>query len=262
MIAPGLLRSTLTTRPCYSTFVMLQDPLVIPLLKNAGFDFLIIDHEHIPMSPDMVANLVTAARTHGIATIVRVRDLSRGAIQHALETGADGVMIPMVESATQARLAVEWSKYPPYGTRGLHTLSQAFLLDQTSMAGYPPPPHATLNYPQRMNEQVVVVVQIETDRGLAAREEICAVPGVDVVFIGTSDLSQSLGVSMQSSEFTTAVQSIIISAQQAAKTVGIIGGSADALQPFVDAGVNFLTLAVDGALLMHGAKTLLTRHDA
>lgn len=262
MIAPGMLRSTLTTRPCYSTFVMLQDPLVIPMLKNAGFDFLIIDHEHIPMSPDMVANLITAARTHGIATIVRVRDLSRGAIQHALETGADGVMIPMVESATQARLAVEWSKYPPMGTRGLHTLTQAFLLDQTHVQGYPPPPHIAMNYPERMNEQVVVVLQIETDRGLAARQEICAVPGVAVVFIGTSDLSQSLGLSMQSAEFATAVQSIIISVQQAGKTVGIIGGSADALQPYVDAGVNFLTISVDGALLMHGAKILLTRHDA
>lgn len=262
MIAPGMLRSTLTTRPCYSTFVMLQDPVVIPLLKNAGFDFLIIDHEHIPMSPAMVASLVIAARTYGIATIVRVRDLSRGAIQHALETGADGVMIPMVESATQARLAVEWSKYPPQGTRGLHTLTPAFLLDHTNLQGYPLPAHATLNYPQRLNEQVLVVVQIETDRGLAARQEICAVPGVDVVFIGTSDLSQSLGISMQSNEFTTAVQSIIISAQQAAKTVGIIGGSADALQSFVDMGVRFLTIAVDGALLMHGAKSLLTRQGA
>lgn len=257
MITPGMLKQTLRERPCYNAFVTLQDPQVIPLLANAGFDFLLIDHEHITMNPALIAQMVMAAHAYGIATIIRVRELSRGAIQHALETGADGVMIPMIESASQARLAVEWSMYPPHGTRGLHTLTQSFLLSQADAYGYPPPPDAARDYPARSNRRTVVVIQIETARGLAAREEICAVPGTDVIFIGTSDLSQSLGVDMAGPELKNAVDQIVISAQQAQKVVGIIGPSRQALQPFADNGVNFLTVGADGAILMHGARQLL-----
>jgi 4-hydroxy-2-oxoheptanedioate aldolase len=250
MVAPGQLRAALHERPCYSTFLTLQDPQAIAYLAGTGLDFLIIDHEHITMDAHMVAQLVMTAHTFGIATIVRVRELSRGAIQHALETGCDGVMVPMIESAAQARLAVEWSKYPPEGTRGLHTLTQAFLLHQKHFA-------SGGEYTQVVNRQLVVVLQIETARGFAARDEICAVPGADVIFIGTSDLSQSFGVSMTSPELDQAVEKIIVSAKQGQKMIGIIGGSYQSLSPFGHDGVNFLTLGADGALLMHGVRSLL-----
>ena len=260
MIAPTQLRATLRSRPCYSTFVMFQDPAVVGMLAAVGCDFLIIDHEHIPIDASMVGQLVMTAHAYGIACIVRVRDLSRGAVQQALETGADGVMIPMIESAAQARQAIEWSKYPPEGTRGLHTLTQSFLLSQRAMAAaYPPPPEAQLDYPTRMNRQVTVVLQIETKAGLAARDEICAVPGADVIFIGTSDLSQSLGVAMNGPEMTSAIDQIITSAQHAGAGVGIIGPSATALQPYADRGVHFLTVGADGGLFMHGARQLFSR---
>lgn len=254
MIAPGQLRATLRERPCYSTFVTLQDPQIIAYLASSGLDFLIIDHEHITMDPHMVSQLVVTAHSFGIATIVRVRDLMRGAIQHALETGCDGVMIPMVESATQARLAIEWSKYPPEGSRGLHTLTQAYLLHQKRYA-------SGASYTNMVNQQCVVVLQIETARGFSARDEICAVPGADVIFIGTSDLSQSLGVSMSSDELKQAVDQIVVTAQQYQKGVGIIGGSHAALLPYSTNGVNFLTVGADGALLLHGISTLLQRSE-
>ena len=260
MIAPTQLRTTLRERPCYSTFVMFQDPAVVGMLAAVGCDFLIIDHEHIPIDASMVGQLVLTAHAYGIATIVRVRDLSRGAIQQALETGADGVMIPMIESAEQARQAVEWSKYPPVGTRGLHTLTQSFLLSQhQGIASNPPPPSAQLEYPVRMNQQVTVVLQIETAKGHAARAEICATPGADVIFIGTSDLSQSLGVSANSPSMNHAIDDIITSATAAKVGIGIIGPSADALQAYAERGVHFLTVGADGALFMHGARQLFSR---
>jgi 2-keto-3-deoxy-L-rhamnonate aldolase RhmA len=169
-------------------------------------------------------------------------------------------MIPMIESAEQARQAVEWSKYPPVGTRGLHTLTQSFLLSQhQGVASYPPPPSAQLDYPTRTNEQVTVVLQIETAKGLAAREAICATPGADVIFIGTSDLSQSLGVPMQSPQMHEAIDAIISTATAAGVGIGIIGPSADALKQYADRGVNFLTVGADGALFMHGARLLFTQ---
>lgn len=250
MIAPGMLRETLHQRPCYSTFVTLQDPQVIAYLAQTPLDFLIIDHEHITINPQTVTQLVLAAHAFGIATIVRIRDLSRGSIQHALESGCDGIMVPMVESSVQARLAVEWSKYPPEGTRGLHTLTQAYLLHQKHHA-------SGSQYTTRVNQQALVVIQIETERGLAAREEICAVPGVDVVFIGTSDLSQSMGVAIGSAPFTQAVESIISTAQHANKMVGIIGGSYSNLTTYAHSGVHFLTVGADGALLIGGVSAVL-----
>jgi 4-hydroxy-2-oxoheptanedioate aldolase len=166
----------------------------------------------------------------------------------------------MIESAAQARQAVEWSKYPPVGTRGLHTLTQSFLLSQhQGVASYPPPPSAQLDYPTRMNEQVTVVLQIETAKGLAARAEICATEGADVIFIGTSDLSQSLGAPMGSPVVQQAIDDIIASATTAQVGIGIIGPSADALQTFAARGVNFLTVGADGALFMHGARQLFAR---
>ncbi|MBM4413744.1 MAG: hypothetical protein FJ040_09935, partial [Chloroflexi bacterium] len=96
MIAPGMLADALRNRPCYNTFLTIQDAQAVALLAQTGLDFLIIDHEHITMAPDMIANLVVTARAFGISTIVRVRELSRGAIQHALETGTDGIMVPMI----------------------------------------------------------------------------------------------------------------------------------------------------------------------
>lgn len=251
MIKPGTLRETLQQRPCYSTFVTLQDPQVVAYLAQTNLDFLIIDHEHITINPQTVTQLVLAAHAFEIAVIVRIRELSRGSIQHALETGCDGIMVPMVESSVQARLAVEWSKYPPEGTRGLHTLTQAYLLHQKHHA-------SGSQYTTQVNNQALVVLQIETERGFAAREEICAVPGADVIFIGTSDLSQSMGVSMASDTFTHAVDTIIASAQNANKMVGIIGGSYTNLAPFAHAGVHFLTVGADGALLIGGVASALS----
>lgn len=254
MIAPSMLAEALRNRPCYNSFVTLQDPQAVALLAQTGLDFLIIDHEHITMSPSMVAQLVVTARAFGMATIVRVRDLSRGAIQHALETGTDGIMVPMIESAAQARQAVEWAKYPPEGSRGLHTLTQAYLLSQSDVHGYG---SSSTPYPAEANHRTVVVLQIETATGLAHRDEICQVDGVDVVFIGTSDLSQSLGVSMPSAALDSAIAQIIASAKQAKRGVGIIGPTKAALQPFADQGVHFLTVGADGAYLINGMRAAL-----
>ncbi len=254
MIAPGMLAHALRSRPCYNSFLTLQDPQAVALLAQTGLDFLIIDHEHIAMAPDMVAQLVMTARAFGMATIVRVRDLSRGAIQHALETGTDGIMVPMIESAEQARHAIEWAKYPPEGTRGLHTLTQAYLLSQSTINGYGASSSA---YPAETNQRTVVVLQIETAKGLAHRDEICRVDGADVIFIGTSDLSQSLGVEMPSVELDRAISQIIASASQAQRGVGIIGPTKAALQPYAQQGVNFLTVGADGAYLINGMRAAL-----
>lgn len=254
MIAPGTLADALRSRPCYNSFVTIQDPQVVALLAQTGLDFLIIDHEHITMAPNMVAQLVMTARAFGIATIVRVRDLSRGAIQHALETGTDGIMVPMIESAEQARQAIEWATYPPEGTRGLHTLTQAYLLSQAPVHGYGAAANA---YPAESNRRTVVVLQIETAKGLAHRDEICQVAGADVIFIGTSDLSQSLGVSMPSVELDTAIDQIIRSAIHAGRGVGIIGSTKSVLQVYANKGVNFLTVGADGAYLINGMREAL-----
>jgi len=254
MIAPGMLADALRNRPCYNTFLTIQDAQAVALLAQTGLDFLIIDHEHITMAPDMIANLVVTARAFGISTIVRVRELSRGAIQHALETGTDGIMVPMIESAEQARQAIEWAKYPPHGTRGLHTLTMAYLLSQSSVQGYGA---SARSYPEASNARIVVVLQIETAKGLQNRDEICQVEGADIIFIGTSDLSQSLGVANPSAALDTAIAQIITAAHRAQRGIGMIGPSKAALKQYADQGVNFLTVGADGAHLINGMRSAL-----
>ena len=103
----------------------------------------------------------------------------------------------------------------------------------------------------------MVVLQIETAKGLAHRDEICQVDGADVIFIGTSELSQSLGVAMPSAELDTAIGQIIHSAKHAGRGVGVIGATKSALQIYADQGVNFLTVGADGAYLINGMRAAL-----
>ena len=154
------------------------------LLAAAGFDFLVIDTEHASANWETVQTVSRAARSAGIAPLVRVTDNVYALTARALDAGALGVMVPHVETAADAREIVRCVKYPPDGERGFGLRPAVTDYGQVSPA-------------QAMawsNAETLVLAQIESGRSLDNLDDIAAVPGIDVLLVGPSDLSVSLGV--------------------------------------------------------------------
>lgn len=158
------------------------DELANQLTIGTGIDFLWIDTEHSTFGLDDIRLIPVQARRAGCMPMIRVAGLDPNLIKKALDLGASAVMIPQVNNAEEARLAVQYAKYPPQGSRGVSPLWTFYM--NVPWSEYLP--HA--------NDEICLVAQVESPEGMANVEEIAAVEGIDVVFAGPMDLSASLGV--------------------------------------------------------------------
>ncbi|MDF2046456.1 MULTISPECIES: aldolase/citrate lyase family protein [Microbacterium] len=166
-------------------FVMSTDAAITALYGDAGYDWVLIDREHGIMDNSHLRAHLMAAEANGIVPIVRVLENNHAAIQQTLDAGAQGVMVPKIESADGAARAVKASRYQA-GGRGMCPVVPA-----TNFSGDDWAPYAA-----RMNNNALIIPLIETKAGVDHIEEICAVEGVDYVFFGLADLSQDLGIDM------------------------------------------------------------------
>ena len=166
------------------TFVKIKDPLVVEVLALAGFDFFVLDTEHVAMDRMELTNILRAAECFGITPLVRVRENQQVEILQNLDLGYMGVQVPDVDTAQQAEELVQSVKYYPRGVRGLSPSVRAcdYGTDKVS------------EYIAKANENTMVVAHCESGECVKNLDEILKVEGVDVIFIGPMDLSQSLGV--------------------------------------------------------------------
>lgn len=162
----------------------IRQPAIMQLLKNAGFDFVIIDNEHGPFNIETIADLSRAAKYVGLTPIVRVPDLSYPFLTQPLDAGAQGLMLPRIVDAEQVKQVLQMIKYPPLGRRGC-----ALSRGHTNFGSGP-----LAESMATINEETIVVVQIETAEAVENVEEIVSVPGVDITLIGPNDLTIALGV--------------------------------------------------------------------
>lgn len=158
-------------------------PAFVEILGRAGYDFVFIDYEHASLRVDQLPSLVRAVEMTGLAALVRVPTNDPTPIRRVLEDGADGVIIPHVNSGDDARRA---ARFPPDGIRGVGTMVRA------NTYGFPE--LGLVEYPRRVNDGVAVVVLIEEAAAVTHIDEIVAVDGVDVILIGPADLFASLGL--------------------------------------------------------------------
>lgn len=182
---------------------------VMQLLANAGMDFAIIDAEHGPFSVESIADLARAGVHAGVTPIVRVPELAYVPIATSLDAGAQGVMIPRVTGVDEAAEAVALVKYPPAGRRGTALSRGATRFRSGDLA-------ATM---AAANDETMVVIQIETVEALAAVDVIARTPGVDVLFVGPTDLSIALGVPGQTT--SAAVEDAIEAVAAACRAAGV-----------------------------------------
>src|SRR4030042_3992909 len=171
-------------QPLIGSFFRLPSPDLAEIFGEAGFYFIIIDQEHGPLTPETTSNLVRACDLVGMAAIVRIPDNQPWYFQHALDVGALGVQVPQIRTLADAERAVQLSKFSPLGRRGVCRNVRAARYSARDR----------FDYLEGSNRDTVVVIQIESKEGVENITEILGVPGIDVVFIGPYDLSQSLGL--------------------------------------------------------------------
>jgi 4-hydroxy-2-oxoheptanedioate aldolase len=195
------------------TFMALPSVRIAQILSLTGLDGIIIDCEHGHISDDSMHNAVAAISALGVSPIIRIRGPAHDIIKRALDTGAHGIMVPQINNADEARAIVASSKFPPQGVRGQGSAFPAIGHGLT-----------TPEYMKSANETIITMIQIETKDGVENVEEICAVEGVDMVFIGPNDLAMSLlgYVPARGNEpvFVEAVEKVIAAARKYGKWAG------------------------------------------
>lgn len=240
------LKERLTYEAVYGTIVSLPSPEIAEAMALAGFDWLFIDLEHGAMGILECQRMIQAVGDRA-ECLVRVPELTESAVKKVLDTGAGGIIVPKVNTAEEAELAVAYSKYPPQGQRGVGA---------TRAHGYGIHFNA---YVERANRDLMVVLQIEHIDGVENIESIASAPGVDVIFIGPYDLSASMGLMGQVDhpEVIKAIQRIEEVCQQKAINMGYFGMTSDAVKPYIEKGYKLIACGTDTGFLVSGASDVL-----
>ena len=231
------------------SFSDLASPLAVELLGRAGFDWVVLDLEHGSATEADLLGLLHAAATTPMAAIVRSQSGERLRIGRALDLGAAGVMVPQSQTVDQVREAVSYLRYPPVGVRGVAL--------RTRGAGFGTLSHADLA--RVVNERIAGVIQVESVAIVAAADEIAALDGVDVMFVGPADLSHALGVPGRFDDpgYLEAIGAVVAACQRHGKEAGILLYDATTLSRHLELGFRFIGLGSEGSFVSAGAHAML-----
>lgn len=226
--------------PALGTWVKLPVMESMELVALAGFDFAVIDLEHSAMNLESAHRHIGVALLAGVSPIVRVPGLDAGIVQRVLDAGAEGIMLPHVDTVDQARAAAAAVRFAPRGTRGVGSTSRAGGWGAMSRADY-------LRYGQ---EEVVLIAQIESAEAARNAGAIAAVVGVDALLIGAADLSTSEGLTESDPHVVSLISDAIAATTAAGVPIGNAGGAtAASVQAAVDSGYCFTIMSNDATML-------------
>ena len=227
-------------------FVSTSAPSIVEVLAISGLDFVVIDMEHSSFHIEGVENMIRAAEIYDIAAIVRITDYDHKMIGRLLDIGAHGIQAPMVHTAERAEEVVKAAKYSPRGERGL-------------AAGRGPRWGSIPNYLEFANRETFTVCMCETREAVENMAEIVKTPGLDVVFVGTSDLSQSLGRprDIHSPEVEELVMSVEKTCRGSGVIPGIVTSTPEDARRWIKQGFRYVTILNDMRLLYNAAKGLV-----
>jgi len=226
-----------TGEAAFGCFVRTPEPSLIEYVAMLGWDFLVFDAEHGTLQPGEVEDLCRAVEPRGTTPIVRVTTNDPPTILRFLDTGVHGVHVPWVNSAAEVERAVQSVKYTPRGIRGLAG-SRASEWGINEPIG---------EYVKRANRETLVVIHIETQDAVDAIDEYLAVDGVDVLFIGPTDLSQSLGHpgDLKHPDVLRAMDRVADAVVGSGKTLGLYAGTVDMTKEWLDRGARYFTTSLE-----------------
>lgn len=230
---------------CWAGFA---DPYATEVLGTAGFDWLVIDGEHAPNDLRSIMAQLVALKGSASHPVVRLPMGEAWAIKQVLDAGAQTLLIPMVDSADQARELVRAMRYPPHGIRG----AGAALARASNFSGIP-------DYVATANDQMCLLVQVETRAGQAALDEILTVEGVDGVFIGPADLAADMGYPGNSAapEVAEAIRDALARIGASDKASGILAVDDATTRQYADWGAQFLAVGIDVVMLARAARDMV-----
>jgi 2-keto-3-deoxy-L-rhamnonate aldolase RhmA len=232
-------------KPTIGCFLGLGSPSVAELMAHAGFDWLVIETEHNGLDSAEIEHMLRAIDGTDTVPLVRVPSSSHVYIQRALDMGAMGVVVPMVKTAGEAEKIVRATRLPPDGARSWGPLRASHYTFDTE------------DYLRRANENILVVLIIETSEAVDNLEAIAAVPGVDVLNLGPWDMSLSLGLDPQKlplPEVDAILDRMLEAAGRGVVAVGEGAGTPGELRAAQEKGVTFLSYGGDYGLLARAAR--------
>lgn len=234
-------------RPLVGMWVCSGSPVAAEIAGCSGLDWVLLDGEHSPIGLETTAFLLRALAAYPTTPMVRVPSLDTVLIKQFLDLGAQNLLVPMIDTAEEARQAVAAVRYPARGVRGVGSA-----LARASRWG------AVDGYLGRAEDTVSLTVQIESSTAVENAAEIAAVDGVDAVFVGPSDLAASMGMLGQQThpDVTASVLSVFDAVRAAGKKAGVNAFDHDQARKYLDAGASFVLVGADVQLLTQASRGL------
>ncbi len=226
-------------------FCVIGSNVTVEIMGHSGLDYVVLDMEHGAGDFGTLYQQLQVVSGTPAAALVRIAYNEKALFKQALDAGADGIVVPFVNSADEATAAVAAMRYPPAGVRGVASSVRATRFGENFA-----------EYMENSYQRLVTVLQIETIQGVEAAPDIAAVDGVDVLFVGPNDLSFSLGLPRQFDhpDFIDALIRVSDSAKTAGKAAGILLQSTDQVPAAIERGYTFISVGSDGGYLNAGAR--------
>ena len=232
----------------FGPFCKILDPTVVELAALAGFDFVIIDMEHGPYSVETVQQMIRAAEARGISAVVRVPENSETSILRVLDVGAKCIQVPQISTAKDAGKVVKSAMFHPKGERGMCRYVRAgeyTAIEKEEHFG-------------KSNESILTIIHIEGVAGLENLPTILTYDGIDVIFLGPYDLSQSCGVpgQVQHEKVVKRMEEAVALARKSGKVVGTFVETTEDAKKWGEIGVQYIAYAVDTGLILNAFKSI------
>jgi 4-hydroxy-2-oxoheptanedioate aldolase len=228
----------------------LSSNYTVEVIAGAGFDWILLDTEHSPNDLESVLQQAQAAAAYPTSTLARVPWNDMVTIKRFLDIGIQTLLIPYVCSVAEAKAAVAATRYPPVGVRGVAGSTRASRFGRVK------------DYAKRAQEEICVLVQVETKNALDQLEDICAVDGVDGVFIGPADLHASMGYTgeINNPKVVPMIEEAMRRIRKCGKAPGVLAFAEDDIRRYIAAGALFTAVGSDTGILARGAEALCAKY--
>jgi 4-hydroxy-2-oxoheptanedioate aldolase len=242
-------KAILAGRPQVGLWVSLVSAYSAELVAGAGFDWLLIDGEHSPNDVDTVMAQLQAVAPYPVSAVVRPAWNDKVLMKRYLDVGVQTFLVPYVQNVEEAEAAVAAIRFPPRGVRGVAGVTRASRFGRVA------------NYHRRAEEELCMLVQVETREGLDNLEKIAKVDGIDGVFIGPADLAAALGHlgDLGHAEVQSAIEDAIRRIKACGKAPGILTPDEKLARRYMELGTLFTAVGLDAMLLARGAEALASK---
>lgn len=247
-MTPTLRRRIQSGETLFGAWASLGSPGSAELLGRSGLDWVVVDMEHGNTTESELLAHLTAIELTGTSALVRPQSGERLRIGRALDLGAEGVVVPRLDTVEQVVEAVTFLRYPPAGQRGVALLTRGARLGTVNHAGV-----------AALNDDIVGIFQIESPSALDAADAFAATDGVDVLFVGPADLSHSLGIPGQfaNPRYQDALRHVVAACRAHGKAPGILLYDHASFKPHLDLGFTFVGIGADVSFVNDGIKAAL-----